>query len=55
LQKENPERAQKATEIATQINECWSQQILQNTNGREENDMLGETTSSSDFIFDKAP
>lgn len=55
LQKENPERAQQATNIGTQVNECRSKQILQNTNGREENDMLGETTSTSDFVFDKAP
>jgi hypothetical protein len=55
LQKENPERAAKATNIAQNINTCRWKTIFQNTDGRIENDMLWENWSRSDFIFDKAP
>lgn len=55
LEKKDPERFKKAVDINNQVNDCRWKQIFQNPDGRVENDMLGETESTSDFIFDKKP
>lgn len=54
LLRENPDRAKEAEKIGNNINEFWSKTIFQNTDGRQDNDMLWEE-HGKDFVFDTQP